>query len=117
MIANREPSENSDIAQPTSYNHERARSTDCGSGRESRPVGNALLAAPCARSDSGLMMAGGPDWRSAMALRIICVCGFVIQGDNEDEFWRNAQSHMSVLHPELVESVTRDDLLAQAELL
>ncbi len=52
-----------------------------------------------------------------MALRIICVCGFVIQGDNEDEFWRNAQSHMSVLHPELVESVTRDDLLAQAELL
>ena len=52
-----------------------------------------------------------------VALRIVCVCGYVIQGDNEDEFWRNAQSHMRVLHPELVESVTRDDLLAQAELL
>lgn len=52
-----------------------------------------------------------------VALRIVCVCGYVIQGDDEDEFWRNAQSHMRVLHPELVESVTRDDLLAQAELL
>lgn len=52
-----------------------------------------------------------------VALRIVCLCGYVIQGDDEDEFWRNAQSHMRVLHPELVESVTRDDLLAQAELL
>jgi predicted small metal-binding protein len=56
-------------------------------------------------------------WEGGMALRIVCVCGYVIQGENEDEFWRNAQSHMRVLHPELVESVTREDLLAQAELL
>ena len=52
-----------------------------------------------------------------MALRIVCMCGYVIQGDDDDELFRNAQGHMSVLHPELVDSVTREDLLAQAELL
>lgn len=52
-----------------------------------------------------------------MVLRILCVCGYVIQGENEDEFWRAAQSHMRILHRELLESVTREDLLAQAELL
>jgi predicted small metal-binding protein len=52
-----------------------------------------------------------------MALRIICMCGYVIQGADEDELWRNAQRHMAVLHPELVGSVTREDLLAQAERL
>jgi predicted small metal-binding protein len=56
-------------------------------------------------------------WRLAMALRIICMCGYVIQGDNDDELWKNAQGHMGVLHPELVGNVTREDLLAQAEQL
>jgi hypothetical protein len=52
-----------------------------------------------------------------MALRITCMCGYVIHGADDDEFWANVQSHMGVLHPELVSSVTREDLLAQAELL
>jgi predicted small metal-binding protein len=52
-----------------------------------------------------------------MALRIICMCGYVIQGDDEDELWTNTQRHMSVLHPELVDNVTREDILAQAELV
>ena len=51
-----------------------------------------------------------------MALRIVCMCGYVIQGGDEEELWRNAQAHMSVLHPELVGKVTREDILAQAEL-
>jgi hypothetical protein len=59
----------------------------------------------------------GVTWRLVMALRIICMCGYVIQGDNDDELWRNAQGHMGVLHPELVGNVTREDLLAQAEQL
>jgi predicted small metal-binding protein len=61
--------------------------------------------------DSGLV------WRLAMALRIICMCGYVIQGENDDELLRNVQDHMGVLHPELVGNVTREDLLAQAEQL
>jgi hypothetical protein len=52
-----------------------------------------------------------------MALRIICMCGHVIQGSNDDELWTNAQAHMGVLHPELVGNVTREDILAQAEQL
>ena len=52
-----------------------------------------------------------------MALRIICMCGYVIQGDDDEELWENAQGHMGVLHPELVGNVTREDILAQAELL
>ena len=52
-----------------------------------------------------------------MGLRIVCMCGYVIQGGDDDELWRNVQGHMRVLHPELVGSVTRDDILAQAELL
>ena len=52
-----------------------------------------------------------------MALRIICMCGYVIQGDDDDALWQNAQGHMGVLHPELVGNVTRQDILAQAEQL
>jgi hypothetical protein len=52
-----------------------------------------------------------------MALRIACTCGYVIQGGDDDEFWANAQDHMGVLHPELVGNVSREDILAQAELL
>ena len=44
-----------------------------------------------------------------MALRIVCMCGYVIQGDHDDELWTNAQGHMGVLHPELVGNVTRED--------
>jgi predicted small metal-binding protein len=56
-------------------------------------------------------------WRLAMALRIICMCGYVVHGDDDDELWRDAQGHMGVLHPELVDNVTREDILAQAERL
>jgi hypothetical protein len=52
-----------------------------------------------------------------VALRMICLCGYVIEGTDDEEFWASAQSHMGVLHPELVGNVTRDDLLAQAELV
>jgi predicted small metal-binding protein len=45
------------------------------------------------------------------------MCGYVIQGDNDDELWRIAQSHMAILHPELVGNVIREDILAQAEQL
>ena len=52
-----------------------------------------------------------------MAVRITCVCGYVIQGGDDDELWANAQRHLSADHPELVGKVTREDIVAQAELL
>jgi predicted small metal-binding protein len=62
-----------------------------------------------------MIAAGDPE--VGMALRLVCMCGYVIEGGDDEELWSNAQDHMGVLHPELVESVTREDLLAQAELV
>jgi predicted small metal-binding protein len=50
-----------------------------------------------------------------MSLRIPCTCGYVIEGADNDELWQNAQRHMGLSHPELLGNVTRDDILAQAE--
>src|SRR6266545_2835985 len=78
------------------------------------PSGSPAVLAPSTIAREDL---GGLTRRLAMALRIICMCGYVIQGEDDDELWRNAQGHMGVLHPELVGNLTRDDLLAQAEQL
>jgi predicted small metal-binding protein len=64
-----------------------------------------------------MKMVAGLTGELPMALRIVCMCGYVIQGEDDDELWRKVQGHMGVLHPELVGNVTREDLLAQAELL
>jgi hypothetical protein len=47
--------------------------------------------------------------------RINCVCGSVVEGDDDDELWENAQQHLHADHPDLVGTVSRDDILAQAE--
>jgi predicted small metal-binding protein len=47
--------------------------------------------------------------------RISCVCGLVVEGEDDDELWENAQQHMSADHPDLVGKVSRDDIVAQAE--
>ena len=54
-----------------------------------------------------------------MALRIICMCGYVIQGDDDDEALEATRHrpYGASRHPELVGNVTREDILAQAEQL
>jgi predicted small metal-binding protein len=47
--------------------------------------------------------------------RINCVCGLVVEGDDDDELWENAQQHIRDDHPDLVGKVLRDDIVAQAE--
>jgi hypothetical protein len=47
--------------------------------------------------------------------RINCVCGAVVEGDDDDELWENAQQHLRADHPDLVGKVSREDILAQAE--
>jgi hypothetical protein len=49
------------------------------------------------------------------AKRIACVCGKVVEGENDDELWAEAQAHLSSDHPALVGNVSREDILAQAE--
>jgi hypothetical protein len=47
--------------------------------------------------------------------RIICVCGKVIEGADDDELCAKAQAHVAADHPGLVGKVSREDILARAE--
>jgi hypothetical protein len=47
--------------------------------------------------------------------RITCVCGYIVEGVNDDELWESAQRHIRTDHPELVGKVSRADIVAQAE--
>lgn len=47
--------------------------------------------------------------------RINCVCGYLIEAEDEDELLDKVQEHLRVDHPELVGKVSREDILAQAE--
>jgi hypothetical protein len=47
--------------------------------------------------------------------RIDCVCGQVVEGQDDDELWEKAQAHLAADHPDLVGRVSREDILAQAE--
>jgi hypothetical protein len=47
--------------------------------------------------------------------RITCVCGKVIEGEDDDELWERAQAHVAADHPDLVGKVSREDILARAE--
>ena len=47
--------------------------------------------------------------------QIICVCGYVVEGEDDDGLWEKAQDHLGTDHPNLVGKVSREDILAQAE--
>ena len=47
--------------------------------------------------------------------RIVCVCGKVIEGKDDDELRAKAQAHVAADHPGLVGKVSREDILARAE--
>jgi predicted small metal-binding protein len=96
---------------------ERLLAKSAGTRRIQTRARSGMLCPSLRRRRPGREDRGGLVWRLVMALRIICMCGYVIQGDDDDELWQNAQGHMGVLHPELVGNVTREDLLAQAEQL
>jgi predicted small metal-binding protein len=50
-----------------------------------------------------------------MAKQITCECGFIARADSDDEVMQQIREHMRSDHPELLESVTRDDLLGWIE--
>jgi hypothetical protein len=47
--------------------------------------------------------------------RITCVCGKVLEGENDDQLWTEAQAHLAAEHPDLVGKVSREDILARSE--
>jgi len=50
-----------------------------------------------------------------MAKQITCECGHVIRGDTEDEVVEGARAHMRQDHPELLDKVSRADLVGWIE--
>lgn len=60
-------------------------------------------------------MRGTPRLPFKAVKRISCVCGLVVEGEDDDELWENAQQHIGADHPDLVGKVSRDDIVAQAE--
>jgi predicted small metal-binding protein len=52
---------------------------------------------------------------TAFMKRIDCVCGHVVEAEDDDELWADAQEHLRTDHPDLVGKVSREDILAQAE--
>jgi hypothetical protein len=47
--------------------------------------------------------------------RLTCVCGMIVEGADDDELFAKAQRHLTTDHPDLVEKVSREDILAAAE--
>ena len=47
--------------------------------------------------------------------RINCVCGKLVEGEDDEQLWQEAQAHLAADHPDLVGNVSREDILAQAE--
>ena len=47
--------------------------------------------------------------------RITCVCGKVLEGEDDDQLWAVAQAHIAADHPDLVGKVSREDILLRAE--
>jgi predicted small metal-binding protein len=50
-----------------------------------------------------------------MAKQITCECGYVARADSDDEVVEQIRQHMRSDHPELLENVSRDDLLGWIE--
>jgi hypothetical protein len=47
--------------------------------------------------------------------QITCVCGKIVDGEDDEELWEKAQAHLREDHPALAGKVLRADILAQAE--
>ena len=49
-----------------------------------------------------------------MAKVINCQCGATLRGDSDDELVANAENHMQTEHPNLVGTMSREQILAMA---
>jgi predicted small metal-binding protein len=44
-----------------------------------------------------------------------CECGYVVRGTDDEQLFENLESHIAEQHPDLVGTITREDLLSMAE--
>jgi predicted small metal-binding protein len=50
-----------------------------------------------------------------MAKVVNCKCGYTARGETDDELVSNVEAHVRSDHPEMVDKMTRDDILGMAE--
>ena len=49
-----------------------------------------------------------------MAKKIDCPCGETVRGEDDDQLVTNTEEHMQQRHPEMVGTMSRDQILAMA---
>jgi predicted small metal-binding protein len=52
-----------------------------------------------------------------MSRQIKCECGFIARGKTDDEVVAQIERHIRSDHPELVESLTRDEIAGWVEVI
>ena len=52
-----------------------------------------------------------------MSRQIKCECGFVARGETDDEVVAQIERHIRSDHPELAESLTRDEIASWVEIV
>jgi predicted small metal-binding protein len=50
-----------------------------------------------------------------MAKVVNCPCGETVRGENDDELVANVESHVQEAHPEMVGTMSREQVLGMAE--
>ncbi len=50
-----------------------------------------------------------------MTKRIVCECGFVIRGEDDDQIVERGRDHMQTNHPAIAAVITAEELLKMAE--
>ena len=49
-----------------------------------------------------------------MPKKIDCPCGATVQGETDDELVANTEAHIRDKHPEMVGTMSREDILSRA---
>jgi predicted small metal-binding protein len=50
-----------------------------------------------------------------MAMKVDCPCGETVRGDSEDELVGNVEQHVQDKHPEMVGTMSREQILGMAQ--
>ena len=50
-----------------------------------------------------------------MAMKVDCPCGETVRGENEDELVTNVEAHINADHPEMVGTMSREQIVGMAQ--
>jgi predicted small metal-binding protein len=50
-----------------------------------------------------------------MAMKVDCPCGATVRGETEDELVTNVEAHISDKHPDMVGTMSREQIVGMAQ--